>query len=99
MTYGSRVAIDMNIIYEYIRKAETVKKDLLKIKYLWFGCFVKSHMTTGSKNYLFKWIKVRAELNNRSNHYISKINPSHYGECYQYSSCTHDADNVASNIC
>ena len=62
MTYGSRIALDINIfdiIAEYIWKAETDKKELLRIKWLLFGYFGKgNHKMIGSKFCAYKGIKV-----------------------------------------
>ena len=85
MTYKFGVALDSNMVPDYIRVAENKKKELLKVTCPILCCIVKGHVTNGTKNCRYNVTKKLGQLNSTVNDYLAKLYPENYGECCQYS--------------
>ena len=87
MSYGAGVAIECtDTLPIYIKLAEDNIKKLLGVKYPFYGCFVKGHVTNKAKKCQYNGPKDDEERKDRMNTCLEKIYPTHYGECYKYSS-------------
>ena len=87
MTYGAGVAIEVTeTLPLYIQKAENDKKTLLGIDCKWYGCFEKGHKTNAAKKCQYYACYDDEEIKEKMHAYLKQIYPTHYGECYKYSS-------------
>ena len=79
-TYKSGCAIDSNDALDYIRTAEMIKKDILRVTCPFYGCFERGHKTAAAKSCRYNGIKNLAQLNSSINDYLEKKYPENYGE-------------------
>ena len=82
MTYGSGFALESNTIPEFIKQAETKKKELLGIPFPIFCMLSKRHRTTRENKCQYHGVKNEEESNEKINAYLQYIYPTQYGECY-----------------
>ena len=71
--YGAGVALESDTIPSFIKKAKDKKKILLGIKFPFYGCFIKGHVTTKAKKCQYHSTKNEEELNEQINTYLQNF--------------------------